>query len=333
MNLVYKAKKQSMKLITEVALPDYPFRIDHQSSMLMMGSCFTENIGQLLTKYLFPICINPFGITYNPLSAKKGLEALINKESYEAGDLDKFQDFWFSFSHDTGFSSTSPEITLEKINQAFRVGKEILLKADYLLITWGTSWVFRSKNSGEVVNNCHKIPAAEFTRFRLSTKEIIQAYEDLLPRLFQFNPNLKIIQTVSPVRHWKDGAHGNQLSKASLLLAGEALSESFPERFFYFPSYELVMDELRDYRFYASDLLHVSDQATRYIWEKFDQALLNEKARKTISDLDPFLKMLEHRPMNTGGTAHENMLKTRKKKHQELKKKYPDLNWMLVDQE
>jgi hypothetical protein len=299
--------------------------------MLMMGSCFTEHVGQILDSYLFHVCINPFGITYNPLSVKKGLDALMDKDAYGTEDLDRHGDLWFSFDHDTGYSSVSPEESLDKINQAFEEGKEMLRKADYLIITWGTAWVFRSRSQGEVVCNCHKLPADQFTRFRLSTREIIQAYETLLPRLFQFNPSLRIIHTVSPVRHWKDGAHGNQLSKATLLLAGEALRESFPEQLFYFPSFEIMMDELRDYRFYASDLLHTSDQATRYIWEKFDRALLNDRARKTIADLDPLLKLLQHRPLNTAGSAHANMLKAREDKSRELQKKYPDLNWNKLD--
>jgi len=320
-----------MKLITEVALPDYPFSINHQNSIFMMGSCFTENVGQLLKKYLFPICINPFGITYNPLSVKKGLETLISREAYKAEDLDQHQDLWLSFDHDTGFSTTEPQKTLEKINLAFRKGKEMLKNADYLFITWGTAWVFRERSGEQVVNNCHKIPAAQFKRFRLSTKEIIQVYEDFLPGLFQFNPKLRIILTVSPVRHWKDGAHGNQLSKATLLLAGEALRESFPEKVFYFPSYEIMMDELRDYRFYASDLLHTSDQAINYIWERFDRAFLGERSRKIIGDLESLLKMLQHRPMSKESTAYTNMLKTREGKRLDLMNKYPDLNWEKLE--
>lgn len=320
-----------MKLLTEVELPDYPFQIDHQSSMLMMGSCFTENVGQLLDKYLFPIVINPFGITYNPLSVKKGLEALIDREGYKTGDLDRYQDLWLSFDHDTSFSASSPERAIEKINNSFQQGKEMLRCADYLFITWGTAWVFHSRSGGEVVNNCHKIPAARFTRSRLSTREIIQSYEDLLARLFLFNPKLRIIQTVSPVRHWKDGAHGNQLSKATLLLAGEALRDSFPEKLFYFPSYEIMMDELRDYRFYASDLLHTSDQATRYIWEKFEQAFMSGNSRKIIRDLDPLLKMLGHRPLVTEGDAFKNMIKTREEKRMNLKIKYPYLDWKQLE--
>jgi hypothetical protein len=245
-----------MKLITEVALPSYPFKLDHHAPVMMIGSCFTENMGRQLERYLFPVCINPFGVTYNPLSVKKGLEALIHKEGYSADELNQHNDLWFSFNHDTEFSSVDRELALENINRTFTSAKTLLREASTLILTWGTSWVYRYNQTGEVVCNCHKIPAQHFTRTQLTTREIVAAYADLLPQLFEFNKNLKIVHTVSPVRHWKDGAHGNQLSKAALLLAGDALQKQYPDQFFYFPSYEIVMDELRDYRFYTSDMLH-----------------------------------------------------------------------------
>ncbi len=316
-----------MKLITEVALPDYPFKLDHQHPILMTGSCFTENIGRLLERFLFPVCVNPFGVTYNPLSVKTGLENLVQKERYTAGDLDLFNELWFSFDHYTGFSSPDRDEALENINRSFIPAKELLKKAGYLILTWGTSWVFRYNKTGEVVCNCHKIPAREFTRVRLTPGEIISAYEEFLPGLFAFNPDLKIIHTVSPVRHWKDGAHGNQLSKASLLLAGEALQERFPDRFFYFPSYEIVMDELRDYRFYADDLVHTSGAATQYLWEKFDRALLSEASRRIISELDPLIRMRAHRSIAGGTVATMEMEQKRDEMLQTLMKKYPHLAW------
>ncbi len=316
-----------MKLITEVAIPEYPFQIDHQSSVLMMGSCFTDNVGRLLEKYLFSVCVNPFGVTYNPLSIRKNLEALIRKNAYVAGDLDYHNDLWFSFDHYTGFSSPDRDKALTGINEAFLEAKGTFRKAHYLILTWGTAWVYRHNSSGEVVCNCHKIPASEFTRSRLTTREIIKTYKELLTELFKFNPNLKIIQTVSPVRHWKDGAHGNQLSKSTLLLAGETLCELYPDRFFYFPSYELVMDELRDYRFYADDLIHISDQATQYIWGKFADATLSDDSRKIIGELEPLLKILGHRPMIAEGEAYKKLVGHREKKLADLKKKYPDLPW------
>lgn len=316
-----------MKLQSEVALPEYPFELDHQSPVLMMGSCFTENIGQLLEKFLFPVCINPFGVTYNPLSVLKGLEALIQKNQYEPDDLAQYKDLWLSFDHDTGYSSIQPDGALEKINKDFLEAKEILKRAGTLFITWGSAWIYRYNESGDVVCNCHKIPASRFTRSKLTTKEIIRAYEDFLPRLFEFNPNLRIVFTVSPVRHWKDGAHGNQLSKATLLLAGEALCESFPGQFFYFPSYEIVMDELRDYRFFANDLMHISKQAIHYIWERFVQAFLSDDSLKIIGEVEPVLKMLGHRPLVPEGEAYELMVKSRETKLDILKTKYPDIQW------
>ena len=314
-----------MKLLTQLTLPSYPFQLDHQTPVLMMGSCFTENIGRQLERYLFPVCINPFGVTYNPLSVKKGLEALITKESYTPDELKLHNELWFSFDHYTGFSSPDRDETLENINQSFRSAKEVLAKAGILILTWGTSWVYRYRESGEVVCNCHKIPAKDFSRTQLSTKEIIVAYESLLPQLFEFNSNLKIIHTISPVRHWKDGAHGNQLSKASLLLAGDALQKQFPDRFFYFPSYELVMDELRDYRFYAEDMIHMSSQATSYIWEKFRQVLVSRHSGEIIRDLEPLLKMLEHRPLNTDTASFRKMEAAIGEKTKHIHSLYPGL--------
>jgi hypothetical protein len=316
-----------MKLLTEVALPDYPFEVSHQTGILMMGSCFTENIGRLLERYLFPVCIHPFGVTYNPLSVKKGLEALMNKEAYEEEDLDHFQERWFSFDHDTGFSAPDRSVALDHINRSFKEAKERLKKADMLILTWGTSWVYRYNKTGEVVCNCHKIPAREFTRTRLSPREIIAAYELLLPELFTYNRKLKILHTVSPVRHWKDGAHGNQLSKAALLLAGDALGRHFPDRFFYFPSYEIVMDELRDYRFYTEDLLHTSDQATRYIWEKFQDALMEQGTREIIGEVEALRKMLEHRPLTIGGDTDPRLQDHFQQKLGQAREKHPVLDW------
>ncbi|MEA3478163.1 MAG: GSCFA domain-containing protein [Bacteroidota bacterium] len=315
-----------MKLITEVALPDYPFSLDHQMPVLLIGSCFTENMGQQLERYRFPVCINPFGVTYNPLSVQKNLEALMQKEAYSEQDLNLHNDLWFSFDHHTGYSSPDRNEILKKINLSLDSAKVLLEKAAVLILTWGTSWIYRYKKTGQVVCNCHKIPAKEFIRTQLTTEEIVAAYELLLPRLFEFNSRLKILHTVSPVRHWKDGAHGNQLSKAALLLAGDTLQKQFPEQFFYFPSYEIVMDELRDYRFYASDMLHTSEQTTAYIWEKFLQVLISAPSAEVIRDLEPLLKMLEHRPLKTDSKSHRMMKDQLEEKLDYLKTKHPELN-------
>lgn len=316
-----------MQLLTEVSLPEYSFRLDHHTASLFMGSCFTIHIGKLMERYLFPVTINPFGTIYNPLSVINGLEALVNKETYRASDLEQHNGLWFSFDHYTGFSSPVREECLEKIHKAFLPAKKVLHEARVLVITWGTAWVYRYKVSGKVVCNCHKIPADRFTRSRLTPKEIIHAYEAFLPRLFRHNPGLKVLLTVSPVRHWKDGAHGNQLSKASLLLATEALEQQFPDRISYFPSYELVMDELRDYRFYAGDMLHTNAQATDYIWEKFTHSLISTESQKIMIELDPLLRLLEHRPVDKKGEAHRKTLQKRETLLKNVRNKYPFLPW------
>jgi len=311
-----------MKLITEVGIPEYPFRIDHHAPSLFMGSCFTENIGKLLERWKFPVNINPFGVTYNPASLGRQLEALMLKEAYVAEDLHQYKDRWFSFDHYTGFSSTDQQRCLEGINRSFLQAKKELQQASLLVITWGTSWVYQYKPTGSVVCNCHKIPAYQFTKSRLSVKEIIKLYSDLLPQLFIHNPDLKVLLTVSPVRHWKDGAYGNQLSKASLLLASEALEQQFPGKVFYFPSYEITMDELRDYRYYADDMLHLNPLATRYIWEKFQSVLVSGESQQIINDLEPLIRMEKHRALEENGEAHENTLRKRDAKKLALQEKY-----------
>jgi hypothetical protein len=316
-----------MKLLTEVSLPEYPFTLNHQSRVLMMGSCFTENIGRLMERYLFPVCINPFGVTYNPLSVKRSLEALMHKEAYEAKDLDQYNDLWFSFDHSTKFSASDQAQALASINLAFQEAKGALLKAGILILTWGTSWVYRQKKSDKLVCNCHKIPAKEFTRNRLSPQEIAAAYEGLFAELFAFNPNLNILLTISPVRHWKDGAHGNQLSKASLLLAGDILQQKYPKQLSYFPSYEIVMDELRDYRFYAKDMLHTSDQATWYIWEKFSDALMENKTQEIFKEVEAIHSLLEHRPLNVAEEAGKQLKNQIQERLEIARKKYPEIDW------
>ena len=317
----------AMKLITEVQIPEYPFRLDHQTATLMMGSCFTEEVGRFLERYLFPVCINPFGVTYNPLSLLGGLKALIEKEDYAEGDLDHHNGQWFSFDHYTLFSNPDREKALEGINQQFQKAKGFLEHASLLALTWGTAWVYRYRKTDRVVNNCHKIPAREFTRSRLTPRQIIEAYEPYLTSLFSYQPGLKILFTVSPVRHWKDGAHGNQLSKSVLMLAAEALQQTFPENCFYFPSYEIVMDELRDYRFFGTDLVHTNELATNYIWEKFSNALIHEKSHQIIRELEPLLKFRGHRPLQTEGSAYEQMFHRMNELMRELQNRYPDLAW------
>jgi len=316
-----------MKLQTTVELPAYPFQLNHRSDMLLMGSCFTEHIGGFLERYLFKLLMNPFGITYNPLSIRDSLDTLMQKQKYQLEDLEKHGNKWFSFGHSTLFSSSDQEQSLKAINASFLSAKARLENLDYLILTWGTSWIYRFRETGQVVNNCHKIPARAFERERLSPKDIITAYEALIPELLQFNPGLRIILTISPVRHWKDGAHGNQLSKASLLLAMDALRKSLPEKLFYFLAYEIVLDELRDYRFYAADMLHTNDLCSTYIWEKFSHCFFSQATRNINQEVGKVRKLQEHRPLGADSESLNQLQRQQEDSYRELKEKYPDLEW------
>ena len=315
-----------MKLITAVEIPEYPFHLDHHQKILMLGSCFTENIGRKLERYRFPVEINPFGTIFNPLSVLRSMEALLNKNAYTTDDLEKHQNSWLSFDHYTGFSDECREKCLEKINRRFIPAKQALGEASTLILSWGTAWVYRkvSADGGQPVSNCHKIPAKHFSRSRLSPREITEAYGKTLDALFQLNPELRVLLTISPVRHLKDGTQGNQLSKACLLLATEELSRLYPDNVFYFPSYEIVMDELRDYRFYAEDMMHVNDLATGYIWEKFSEALLGDESQNIIRDLEALLRMREHRSSQTTGPAHEKLQLKMQNQEKKIQENYPD---------
>jgi hypothetical protein len=316
-----------MKLLTEIDIPGYPFRIDHRTPLLMLGSCFTENIGRMLERYLFHVSVNPFGVTYNPLSVGRQLHALLHRESYTEEDLQLHDGLWFSFDHYTRFSSPDRREALRNINDSFLGAKQMLPGAGCLVLSFGTAWVYRYRESGEVVCNCHKIPASRFNRTRIGVREITGALEPVFSDFLARNGDLKILLTVSPVRHWKDGAHGNQLSKATLLLACEELQNSFGNRVYYFPSYEIVMDELRDYRFYAGDMLHMSPGAISYIWEKFAASLLSGESAGIIRELEPLLRMMEHRPVMDGGDAYRKFVQKRDAKIEELRARYPWLDW------
>ena len=297
----------------------------------MLGSCFTEYVGDFLYKYLFDVTVNPFGVIYNPLSVKRGLEALMHKDQYSEDDLDLHNELWFSFDHYTKYSDTTKAGALGKINADFLVAKQQLQSAAFLIITFGTAYTYRYKASGEIVCNCHKIPASEFDRFLLSPKSIIQEYSKLIPELLALNPELQIIFTVSPVRHLKDGLKENQRSKATLLLAIHELADHFPESVHYFPAYEIMMDDLRDYRFYDEDFVHPNKQAIEYIWERFLETAITSESQSIISEIVPLLKDKGHRPLHTDTTAFRKFAEQRAKKEQDLKKKYPFLPWSSLD--
>lgn len=306
-----------MKFRTEIAIPAATCPIQHYEKVMMLGSCFSENISQKLQKGGFRCISNPFGVLYNPTSISTCIRRLLQEKRFDESDLISYGRMHHSMLHHGSFSAADPEECLEHINRSLEAGRQALMEADIVIITWGTAWVYEME--GKTVANCHKIPAERFTRRRLSAKEIADDYEQLfaLPEL----KHKRIILTVSPIRHIKDGLHENQLSKATLLLAADQLATN--EKVCYFPSYELLLDELRDYRFYAEDMLHPSEVATDYIWEQFAASQLSQEAQQAAAECMAYNRSKAHRPLHPDDPAYKKFAETLEQKKTELLKRYP----------
>ena len=282
---------------TNVEIPKSELKLSHTDQMLTLGSCFAENIGRKMQRVYFDVEVNPFGVLYNPVSILQSIDLMLDKKVFAEEDLFKYRELWNSFSHSSLFSATTPEQCLSNMNASLSSATAVLKPGSVLLITFGTAWVFEEKKSGRVVSNCHKLPAAEFTRRRLTVNEIVTDYSALITRLSDKYPDLKLIFSVSPIRHWKDGAHENNLSKSTLLLAIDALQRQFGN-VHYFPAYEIQMDELRDYRFYASDMLHPSEVAVDYIWQRFGETYFDRATQSLNNELEQLVGDLSHRPLH-----------------------------------
>jgi len=316
-----------LKFHTIVDIPRYSKQTGYGEANMFLGSCFTENIGNRMASLKFNTDINPFGILYNPSSVSSALRFLLNKQKFTESNLVEYGGLWHSFSHHGSFSANNAREVVENINGRIDSSSKFLQQAEFLFITFGTAWIYKYKNTGETVSNCHKIPASAFSRIRLTVDEIVDDYRQLFNEIRIINPNLKIIFTVSPIRHWGDGAIENQRSKAVLLLAIDELIAEYGNAFCnYFPAYEIVMDELRDYRFYAPDMLHISDVAIGYVWEKFEQALIDEKSRQAARQVVKILQAVNHRPLHGISTEYNRFLKLSYEKTVRLEKEFQNLS-------
>jgi len=282
---------------TKVQIPASTLKIGYVDHVMALGSCFAENIGKKMSDAYFLIDVNPFGVLYNPISIKNSLELLLQNKPFTIDDIFEYNSTWQSFSHSTLFSDSNAQVCLENINSRLNVARTFFNQSQILIITFGTAWVFEDLNTGQVVSNCHKLPDRNFIRRRLTIQEIVDNYILILKKLFTNNPTLQIIFSISPIRHWKDGAHENNISKSTLLLVVDELQKDF-EQVHYFPAYEIQMDELRDYRFYASDMLHPSDVAVDYIWEKFCETYFSPETQQIKIRVQQLNADLAHRPLH-----------------------------------
>ena len=310
-----------MQFRTEIETPaQYP-HIGYADRILTMGSCFSENIGGWLDQLFFDVTVNPFGVLYNPESIAHALELLLQEKHYTEHDVFCHQGLYHTFDHHSRFSDTDAQHFTESINRKREEASQVLLSASHLMITFGTAWVYELKESGQIVSNCHKLPEARFTRRRLTVEEITARWTKLIEKLREVNPQLQIHFTVSPIRHLKDTLHGNQLSKSTLLLAIDQLQQ-LPS-IYYFPAYEMLIDDLRDYRFYASDLTHPSEMAIEYIRDKFRQCYFTQETEKLSQICAKMRKALEHRPNNPDSDAYRLFLQQNIEKANQLINKNP----------
>lgn len=314
-----------MRFRTAVKVRAEEVSINHSHSVLLMGSCFVEHIGKKLNESKFNVQINPYGVLYNPLSIALSLKEILEGKPYLPQDLFYHQGLWHSAMHHSTFSDASHSTVLERINQRMEKAHDFLGQMDFLILTFGSAWVYQSRSENQIVGNCHKLPESCFHRRRVEVNEIVAVWNDLLETLMQRKPSLKIIFTVSPIRHIRDGLHENQLSKSTLLLAIDELQKRWKKNIHYFPAYEIALDELRDYRFFADDMCHPSALAIDFIWEKFVHFAISSDSKGVMAACEEINKALSHRPFDYQSEAHQLFLKNLILKIEELSKRYPNL--------
>jgi hypothetical protein len=314
-----------MEFRTEINIPPSENRISYGSSILFAGSCFTENIGAMMQDLRFRVDLNPFGINYNPSSLSRNLWALLNGKQYAKSDLHLANEKWFSFDHHSQFSAGNSDTCLENINERIRYSRDRLSGTDYLFLTWGTAWVYVLKETSTVVSNCHKLPSDNFSRHLLSVNQVVDMYTKLFVGLRSRMPGIRVILTVSPVRHWKDGPVLNTVSKSILLLAAHRLTEMF-SYCEYFPAYEIAMDDLRDYRFYGDDLVHPNLQMIEYIWGKFSDTYFDEQTLKLMGEIGKLNTARKHRSFDPISEQYSQFCKKQGDKARQLLKKHPYLD-------
>ncbi|MFN8256728.1 MAG: GSCFA domain-containing protein [Bacteroidales bacterium] len=311
---------------SEVFPDPYPFKLGYPDKILLLGSCFAENIGNKLIELKFDILSNPLGIIYNPASVAQSLNFLLSGNPFTENDLEFHNEKWISFNHHGRFSSEYREEVLTNINNEIEKGFIYLKNAGYLFLTFGTSRVYKYKKNSRIVANCHKLPPEVFEYYSLTVNDILDLYFTLLEKIHALNPKLKVIFTVSPVRHWKDGATENQYSKAVLIVAIREIVNNF-KFVSYFPSYELMMDDLRDYRFYDADLFHPNQIAIDYIWQKFKSTFICDKAIVISEKIEKLTKSVQHRVFYPRTEAYMKFLKSNLSIIDDLQKNYPNLDF------
>ena len=309
-----------MNFTTQIPISKHEKNISHKDKIMLLGSCFTENIGNKLLINGFETLINPFGILYNPFSICSSLNRISDLKFLLSEDLVQVNEFWYSYEHHGVFRNENKDNLLQTINLGISEANSFLKQTNWLIITLGTAWVFFLKENSKILGNCHKLNPQLIDKRLLSVDEIVENTTLTINNIRKINPNIKIILTVSPIRHWKQGYRENLISKSSLHLATDKICKSI-NNCSYFPAYEIVMDELRDYRFYQADMLHPSEIAVDYIWEKFSTHLFSEATTNLCKDYYRLHSMKQHKAFNPESQGYKQHLIKIEKLEQELYEK------------
>lgn len=311
-----------MDFRTNIQLKAEHNQINYDSKLLLIGSCFSENISAKLSYFKFNVKSNPFGILFNPIAIENLISNAINSKIYTENDVFQLNERWHCFDAHSDLSSSNNNELLQNLNREITATHESINNSTHIIITLGTSWVYRFIETDAIVGNCHKVPQKKFLKELLSVDEITASLENICALIKKENPTVNIIFTVSPVRHLKDGFVENSQSKAHLLTAIHQVVTPLGVKGHYFPSYEIMMDDLRDYRFYANDMLHPNETAVNYIWEQFLQVWVDEKITSIMKEVDTIQKGLAHKPFNSNSEQHQQFLTDLQKKITSLKNNF-----------
>lgn len=311
-----------MNFTTKVSIPESHAPIDYSSKIVSLGSCFAENMAEKFEYFKFKNTVNPFGIIFNPVSIEKLVSRVINEAKFTENDVFFYNERWHCYEVHSDLSTINKEEFLENLNAILQFTHQQLTQSSHIIITYGTSWIYRLKSNNEVVANCHKVPQNQFNKEILSIESIEESIQNTINLIRKLNPDCQFIFTISPVRHIKDGFVENQRSKSHLISALHSSNFQLPTSS-YFPSYEILMDELRDYRFYAQDLLHPNETAIAYIWERFTEAWISKLTHETMVEVQSIQKGLAHRPFNSCSESHIKFKKKLEEKITKLAVEYP----------
>ena len=299
--------------------------ITYYTSIVSLGSCFAVNMAQKFAYYKFPITVNPFGVLFHPLAIENILQHTIENSRYTAEDFFLHNELWHSFDFHSDMSQSSLKEAIQQADSQQIQLQQALQEASFCFITLGTAWVYIYNSTDTIVANCHKLPSQHFSKRLLSVEEITESLSHITALLKQFNPSITVVFTISPVRHIKDGFFENQVSKSQLFTAlYPFITDS---KSLYFPAYELLLDELRDYRFYANDMVHPSEMAINYIWERLVATYIETATQADMKQVDSIQKGLSHRPFNPETESHQQFLAQLQQKMEAFTMKYPHIRF------